>query len=137
MSRSTPKYLRKLVAIRAGYKCEYCQVLEYLSNYEYHIEHIIGVQHGGSDLPDNLAFACAWCNWKKGPNIATILAPNQVLIPLFNPRIQNWFDHFDVDFSGRLKGKTLVAQATIKLLDLNHPGKVEERAEMMKSGFYP
>lgn len=66
MSRRTSKYTRKLVAVRAGYKCEYCQVSDYLSNYDYHIEYIIGLQHGGADTPDNLAYACAWCNWKKG-----------------------------------------------------------------------
>lgn len=137
MSRTTSKYVRKLVAMRAGYKCEYCQVLEYLSNYEYHIEHIIGLQHGGSDLPDNLAFACSWCNWKKGPNIATILPPDITLIPLYNPRTQNWFDHFEVDSVGKILGKSIVAKATINLLNLNHPGKIEERAEMMVSGFYP
>jgi 5-methylcytosine-specific restriction endonuclease McrA len=137
MSRRASKYIRKLVAMRAGFKCEYCQVLEYLSNYEYHIEHIIGLQHGGSNAPDNLAYACAWCNWKKGPNIATTIPPNHVLIPLFNPRTQNWFDHFAIESSGKLIGKSLVAEATIKLLQLNIQSKIEERTEMIKSGFYP
>lgn len=136
MSRIASKYLRKLIAVRAGFRCEYCQILEYLSNYEYHIEHIIGLQHGGSDMPDNLAYACAWCNWKKGPNIATMLLPDQTLVPLFNPRTQNWLDHFEVDPVGCLKGKSPTGRATIKLLDLNHQGKVEERAEIIKSGFY-
>jgi len=99
------KQLRKLVAIRAGGRCEYCRVPEYLSNFEFHTEHITGLQHGGSSLSENLALSCSWCNWKKGPNIATILITGGELIPLFNPRTQNWFDHFEVEANGWLPGK--------------------------------
>lgn len=134
---SNSRHLRKLIAVRAGYKCEYCRILEYLSNYEYHLEHIIGVQHGGSNLPDNLAYACSWCNWKKGPNIATILQPDHTLIPLFNPRVQNWFDHFSISYDGILIARSIVGQATIKLLELNHPDKIEERKSLLNSGFFP
>lgn len=112
-------------------------MLEYLSNYEFHLEHIIGQQHGGSSLPENLAHVCSWCNWKKGPNIATILIAGGELIRLFNPRSQNWFDHFEVNSSGLLIGKSSVGQATIKLLELNHPERVKERIEMMEAGCYP
>lgn len=74
---------------------------------------------------------------EKGPNIATTLTSNYDLAALFNPRTQNWFDHFEVDPSGKLIGKSTTAKATIKLLELNQSGKIEERAEMMKTGFYP
>jgi hypothetical protein len=59
-----------------------------------------------------------------------------VLIPLFNPRTQNWFDHFEAN-KGYIQSKTLIGEATIKLLDLNRPDKVEERLEMTLAGFYP
>lgn len=137
MSGSVSKQLRKLIAIRAGGRCEYCQVLEYLSNYRFHIEHIIGLQHGGSSLSSNLAFACSWCNWKKGPNISTILVPDGHLVPLFNPRTQNWFDHFEVASTGWLIEKSETGAATVKLLELNNFEKITERVEMMKGGFYP
>ena len=137
MNESRRKHLKKLVAIRAGGRCEYCRVLEYLSNYEFHLEHIIGLQHGGSSLPDNLAHVCSWCNWKKGPNIATILTSGGELIPLFNPRLQNWFDHFSADPSGQVFGESPIGHATIKLLELNHLERIKERIEMMKGGYYP
>jgi hypothetical protein len=136
MSDATRK-LRKIVAIRAGGRCEYCRVLEYLSNFDFHLEHIIGVQHGGAASLQNLAFSCSWCNWKKGPNIATILKPGGELIPLFNPRHQNWFDHFELESGGLLSGKTPVGAATIKLLELNHADRLIERLEMIKGGYYP
>jgi hypothetical protein len=137
MNEKKRKYFKKLAAIRADGRCEYCRVLEYLSNYEFHLEHIIGLQHGGPSLSDNLAYSCSWCNWKKGPNIATILASGGELIPLFNPRSQNWHDHFTVETSGVLVGKSSIGQATIKLLELNHLERIKERIEMMEGGFYP
>ena len=137
MNAPRKKQLRRLLSIRADGRCEYCRVLEYLSNYEFHIEHIIGLQHGGTSFSSNLAFACSWCNWKKGPNISTILTPVGPLIPLFNPRKQNWFDHLEVGSTGWLIGKSDIGESTIKLLELNHSEKVIERFEMMESGFYP
>jgi HNH endonuclease len=138
MNRTISKHIRKLVAVRAGFRCEYCRVLEYLSHYAFHTEHIIGFQHGGTHHPNNLAYSCAWCNWKKGPNLATILQPDNKLVPLFNPRTQNWFDHFEVSSTdGKLIAKSPEAQATIKLLELNHPERQEERLEVIKHGFYP
>jgi hypothetical protein len=127
---------RRLVIERAGHRCEYCRVLEYLSAFDYHIDHIIGTQHGGLNLPNNLAFVCSPCNWKKGPNISTILKLDGPLIPLFNPRIQDWFEHFEIK-RGLILPKTSIGEATIKLLELNTPDKVEERFEMVLAGFYP
>ncbi|MBV6427654.1 MAG: hypothetical protein KIPDCIKN_02176 [Haliscomenobacter sp.] len=137
MNERKRRYLKKWIAIRADGRCEYCRVLEYLSLYEFHLEHIISKKHGGSSLPENLAYACSWCNWKKGPNIATVLYPEGELIRLFNPRVQNWFDHFEADSSGLLIGKSPIGQATIKLLELNDQERIKERMEMIISGCYP
>ena len=121
---------------RAGHRCEYCRVLAYLSSFDFHIEHIIGIQHGGTNALNNLAYVCSPCNWKKGPNISTILKMGGDLIPLFNPRTQNWFEHFEVK-NGLLISRSLIAEGTINLLALNQPHKIEERFEMVLAGFYP
>ncbi|NJL77300.1 MAG: HNH endonuclease [Saprospiraceae bacterium] len=128
------KNTRRLVIKRGGNRCEYCRVLDYLGGFDYHIEHIIGVQHGGTDALSNLAYACSYCNWKKGPNISTIL--DGELTPLFNPRTQNWFDHFEVE-RGKILPLSTVGAATIKLLDLNQSARVDARFEMMLAGCYP
>lgn len=128
--------IRRLVVARAGNRCEYCRVLDYLTGFESHIEHVIAVQHGGSNVISNLAYACAYCNWKKGPNIGTILFLGGDLIPLFNPRTQNWFDHFEVN-QGEIKSVTTIGEATAKLLDFNEPARIEARFEMMLAGCYP
>jgi len=136
MSRAIPASLRKFVAERAAFRCEYCRVAEADSNYAYHIEHIISRQHGGSNHPDNLAYSCSICNWKKGSNIASILEEGAIPIPLFNPRKQNWFDHFALE-NGVVAAKTLIGAATIKLLKLNFPDKIIERRELTQAGRYP
>jgi HNH endonuclease len=136
MSVYISKAIRKLVAERASYRCEYCRVSAYLSAFDYHVDHIIGIQHGGINSLNNLAYGCSLCNWKKGPNIATILYLDGPLIPLFNPRLQNWFEHFSTK-NGEIFPLTSVGEATIKLLELNTSDKIEQRSEMAKAGFYP
>ena len=136
MSQYIPKAFRKLVIARAGQRCEYCRIPQYLSGFDFHIEHIIGVQHGGTNTLDNLAYCCPICNWKKGPNISTILEMGGALIPLFNPRTQNWFSHFEAN-NGKIIPLSIIGQATIKLLELNDFSKIEERLEMTLGGFYP
>ena len=83
-----------------------------------------------------MAFSCSPCNWLKGPNISTVLEFGGALIPLFNPRRQDWFEHFE-HTNGLLIPRTLIGEATIKLLDLNQSNNVEERFEMALAGFYP
>ncbi len=136
MSRHIPQSVRRFVAERAGFRCEYCRVAESDSNFAYHIEHIISRKHGGSDHPDNLAWSCSVCNWKKGSNISTILEENGPLIPLFNPRKDHWFDHFEVN-DGEILPRTHVGVATAKLLVFNAPDNIIERRELIEAGNYP
>lgn len=136
MSVYVARSTKKIVIERAAFRCEYCRVPAFLSSFDYHIEHIIGLQHGGPNSLNNLAYCCSSCNWKKGPNISTVLEFGGQIIPLFNPRTHNWFDHFEVQ-QGELVALSDVAQATIKLLELNFPAKMEERFEMMLAGVYP
>ncbi len=88
--------LRAFVRQRAGRRCEYCRLHEDDDDFlAYHVEHVIAKQHGGFDDPDMLCWACAECNWAKGPNLAGLLGGN--LYSLFNPRKQNWHRHFRWD----------------------------------------
>lgn len=136
MSVYVSKLLRNLVIERAGNRCEYCRIPRLLSNLDFHIEHIIGIQHGGLSSPDNLAWCCSFCNWKKGPNIATILNYSDEPIPLFHPRKHNWFGHFDTE-EGLILPQTKIGEATANLLELNLIERVEIRSVLVKAGFYP
>lgn len=136
MSVHVSKILRSFVIERAGNRCEYCRIPKVITNYEFHIEHIIGIQHGGTTTLDNLAWCCAFCNWKKGPNLGTLLDSGNEIVPLFNPRTQNWFEHFEVR-NGMIIPKTKIAMATVKLLEFNLSERIEIRAVLTIAGFYP
>ncbi|MBX2928490.1 MAG: HNH endonuclease [Saprospiraceae bacterium] len=114
MSVYVSKIIRRFVIDRAANRCEYCRIPQSISTAGFHIEHIIGLQHGGTNSTDNLAWCCAFCNWKKGPNIATMLNPTGAVLPLFNPRTQRWFDHFKAE-NGYIKSLTETGQGTAKL----------------------
>ena len=135
MGNNFSSAIRKFIASRADYRCEYCKKPEIIANFSFHIEHIISQQHGGSDNLDNLAYACSWCNWKKGPNIATILFEKGDLLPLYNPRIDNWINHFKVE-NGIIEGHTDIAKGTIKLLEMNTIELIIERKELVSAGLF-
>ena len=66
--------LRAFVRERAGRRCEYCRLHEDDADFlSFHVEHVVAKQHGGTDDPDILCFACAEGNWAKGPNLAGLL----------------------------------------------------------------
>jgi 5-methylcytosine-specific restriction endonuclease McrA len=58
--------LRRLVAIRADYLCEYCLIHENDTFFGCQVDHIISEKHGGQTEADNLAYACAFCNRAMG-----------------------------------------------------------------------
>ncbi len=89
--------LRRTVVERAQHCCEYCGTFEDAVLVPHEPDHIIGEQHGGVTSLVNLAQACFRCNRYKGPNIATRDPLTGHLVPLFNPRTEQWSDHFQLD----------------------------------------
>jgi 5-methylcytosine-specific restriction endonuclease McrA len=57
--------IKKIVASRAGGRCEYCLSPVEFSIDPFVIEHVIPKSRGGTSTPDNLAFACQGCNGQK------------------------------------------------------------------------
>jgi hypothetical protein len=126
--------LRSLVRRRAGEVCEYCRLPQAASRIvRFHIEHIIARQHAGQTEPENLALACSYCNFHKGPNIAAIDPDSGQLVPLFNPRRDRWTDHFA--WEGTLVvGRTEIGRATVDLLAMNDWQRVELRENLQSLG---
>ena len=123
---SISKILRKQVAKRASYQCEYCKLYESDSFLSFEVEHIIARKHGGGDEILNLAYACPQCNQYKGTDLTTFIGNYQNIVPLFNPRLQVWSENFEVR-GGVIFAKSEVGEATIKLLKLNTPERIELR----------
>ena len=105
MSRYISDQLRALVAHRAGFRCEYCRLLAEDAFFRFHIDHIVSVKHGGETVEENLAYACQICNWNKGSDIATFLSNRQTPIRFFNPRIDIWAEHFEIETTGFISEK--------------------------------
>lgn len=136
MSRYVSETLRRLVAVRANFRCEYCRLRELDSFFTYHIEHIVSLKHGGLTVEENLAYACQICNYNKGSDIATFLDDISIPIRFFNPRTDTWNDHFEIDLSGLILPKTAIAEATIKIFGMNHPDSIIERGEMIRRNIF-
>ena len=120
---------RDFVRRRAVNCCEYCLLQQANSEFIHHIEHIVAKQHGGSDLPDNLALACHRCNLRKGPNLTGIDPLTGKLTRLFHPRNDHWNEHFQ--WRGvRIEGITAIGRATARLLAMNDVRRLELRTEL-------
>jgi HNH endonuclease len=124
--------LREKVAERAGRRCEYCLISEEQAFARHQVDHVIAVKHGGETTLDNLAFCCTLCNRRKGSDLSSLDPATGQLAPLFNPRRDNWHDHFE-QRGGQLLARTASAGATIRLLRLNRPDRVKER--LISSGW--
>jgi hypothetical protein len=127
MSRThIPAELRRSVRQRARDCCEYCLIPESMTLAAHEIDHVIAEKHGGPTEANNLALACALCNGFKGSDLASIDAQSGAIVPLFNPRRDRWTEHFRLE-AGRIEPLTATGRATVRLLQLNHPHRVEER----------
>ena len=119
MGRKLPGALRNQVANRAQFRCEYCLFPEL--HFRLEVDHILSVKHGGAQTLENLAYACVYCNRYKR---------------LFNPRRQNWRDHFELQ-GGIVRPLSLEAEATVRLLRINDLRRVAERVALQRAGIYP
>jgi hypothetical protein len=132
------KTLKRQVATRAHYLCEYCQNPELFSGGPFHVDHILAESLGGATSLENLAYTCPRCNLHKGVRTHARDPVTTQMVPLFNPRTQEWRRHFDWNEDGlRLIGLTRTGRATILALDLNDPNIVMARSFWTASGLFP
>jgi hypothetical protein len=128
---------RALVRFRAARRCEYCRLHEEdLPLFPFHVEHIVALKHGGKDSPANLAWSCHLCNLAKSSNLSGLDPATGRVAVLFNPRKQRWARHFQWDGS-RLEGRTASGRATVAVLNVNAPHRVELRELLTAAGRFP
>lgn len=141
--------LEMQVRSRANQRCEYCLLPQAAFQRSFHIEHIIARQHGGQTILENLALACWYCNAKKGPNLSGIDPQTGQTVPLFNPRLHHWADHFSLlaPVAGQLApfvtrgeititGRSAIARATVMVLDMNSPFRCRLRFTLAQEGLF-
>ena len=128
--------LRRQVFERASGRCEYCLLSFVDSFFSHEADHIIAEKHGGATTIENLALACFDCNRFKGSDIASLDSETGALVALFNPRTQEWNENFLLR-DGVIVALTPCASATVRLLKMNLPERVEVRDALIKRGRYP
>jgi hypothetical protein len=117
--------LRRLVAQRAGYSCEYCLIAEE-NTPSCQVDHIISVKHGGDSTAENLCYACLFCNLQKGTDLGSINWRSGELVRFFNPRRDSWREHFQLD-GAIIRSSTDIGEVTARILDFNDEDRILER----------
>ena len=97
MSSYVSAAVRRLVARRADFLCEYCLVHEDDTVFGCEVDHVISEKHGGATDAENLAYACAVCNRAKGSDIGSIVPGTGRFVRFLNPRTDRWAEHFTLD----------------------------------------
>jgi len=121
--------LRRLVEERANYCCEYCLLPANVTFFSHEIDHIIAQKHGGITDADNLALTCWRCNRHKGSDLGSFDPETGEFSFLFNPRTQQWNEHFTRKKSTIL-GLTAEGRTTVKLLQMNTQKRLAERRRL-------
>lgn len=132
------KTLKNRVAKEANYRCGYCQAPQHLMVVKLEIEHIIPLSQGGTSNEDNLWLCCPACNMYKGSKVAAHDPESKRLVPLYNPRLQNWVEHFKWSKDGtEIIGITETGRATVETLKLNNELSVATRRFWVLLGEFP
>jgi hypothetical protein len=134
MATADTRALRPSVRERAQGRCEYCLLPEEADFTHHEVDHIVAEQHGGKTALENLAYACFDCNKYKGPNIGSIDPDTGERTWLFNPRTQQWDEHFLLEKDGVVIGLTAEGRATARLLHINDPERVQDRLALLAIG---
>lgn len=123
---------------RAKYLCEYCHASEKWQYVPFTVDHVIPLSRKGTNTIDNLALACFHCNRRKSNKITGIDPELNQEVPLFNPRKQQWNDHFIWSSNGLfILGLTSIGKATANTLTLNRERVINIRASDQQIGRHP
>lgn len=139
MSRvKIPAKLAAKIREQAQLRCGYCLVSEHLIGIRMEFEHLSPLSANGQTIEENLWLSCRNCNGFKHTQTEAIDPETGQLVPLFNPRTQNWFEHFRwSDDHTEIVGLSSVGRATVLALKLNHPMIVATRKLWVSVGWWP
>ncbi len=136
--KAVSRPVRRMVRERAAGFCEYCRLPDLFSSSPFVCEHILPRVKGGSDDPSELAWACAACNNHKYTKTHARDPRTGKLVPLFNPRRQQWSKHFEWSADSLLIiGRTATGRATVEALHLNRQSLINLRRALRAIGEHP
>ncbi|QTA79362.1 Uncharacterized protein dnl_16290 [Desulfonema limicola] len=73
------------------------------------------------------------CNRNKGPNVGSFDPETGKLVPFYNPRKQNWDEHFKIK-DAIIIPLTPEARVTVMIFRLNNEDRITERKCMKEAG---
>lgn len=133
---TVPQELHEEIVLRAGNRCEYCQLSQVGQEATFHIDHVMPRAAGGSTTADNLALACVSCSLRKWARQTAPDPESGMDVPLFNPRTQVWNGHFRWE-EAEIVPLSSTGRATVAALAVNRPLIVAIRGEEMARGRHP
>lgn len=126
------------VAGRAKGLCEYCKSPSSISSQPFVAEHIIPRSKNGSSELSNLALSCQGCNNHKYTRVEGYDAVSGDTVPLFNPRIHAWHEHFVWSATTyEILGITASGRVTVDALRLNRQELQNLRTLLYSAGMHP
>jgi hypothetical protein len=131
-----PTSLREEVTLRAGNRCEYCRLSQLGQEAIFHTDHVVPRAAGRPTAAENLALACVSCSLRKWAHQVATDPDTGETVPLFNPRTQDWADHFRWARE-RIVPLTATGRATVVTLALNRPVIAAIRQEEALRGRHP
>lgn len=139
MSRYISAELSQRIRASAQNRCGYCLSPQRLVMARLEIEHIIPLIKGGTNDESNLWLACPLCNGHKSSKVEAGDPKTGEIVPLFNPRTQNWAEHFHWSSDGtQVVGTTSIGRATVSALCLDSDlDAIEVRQYWVEAGWHP
>lgn len=135
---SISKKLRQKVRQDFNNRCAYC-----LSSQAYvfdplEIDHILPISKGGTNDEENLCLACGMCNRHKYSRVSMVDSETALEMPLFNPRKQDWHEHFAWSESGEeIIGISAIGKNTVEVLKMNNSIAITVRKNWIIAGWHP
>lgn len=138
MSVYISQNLRSQIELIAHKRCCYCLTTEVNSGMPMTIDHIQPTSKGGLNILENLCLACRTCNEYKSGTTEAIDPLTSQLVPLFNPRQQQWQKHFQwSNDASHIEGLTEIGRATVISLRMNNAVIVATRKRWFAIGWHP
>lgn len=138
MSAYIPVELRSQIEQVDRGRCCYCLTQAINSGIGLSCDHILPRSKGGTTTFQNVCLACRSCNEFKSDLIEAIDPLTEAVVALFNPRQQDWADHFVWSEDGtRVQGRTAIGRATVLTLQMNRATIRVARRRWVSSGWHP
>ncbi|HEX9929684.1 MAG TPA: HNH endonuclease signature motif containing protein [Pyrinomonadaceae bacterium] len=119
-------------------RCGYCLSHQDFIPIILQVDHISPLDEGGTDDEENLWLLCGTCNRAKSNKVSVFDKVTQTKVLLFNPRNDNWHEHFSWSEDGiEIIGKTATGRATVSALNLNRDLYIIVRRNWIIAGWHP